>query len=73
LKIHLFLDHIRHGTRLAPVHLTDLVYIEDLAALLDQTILRSVPVLPTLSKTFVQVGADDALVKLCASNIFHAI
>ena len=73
LKIHPFLDRTRHGTRPSPVHLTDLVYIGDLAALSYQTSLRSIPVLPTLSKTLIQVGADDALVKFRASNIFHAI
>lgn len=32
-----------------------------------------IPILSTLCKTLVEIGTDDALVELGASNIFHAI
>ena len=35
--------------------------------------MRDLPVLPTLCESLVEIGADDALVQLGASNILHAV
>ena len=33
----------------------------------------SLPVLSPLAEAFVKIGSDDAFVKLCPANVFHAV